>query len=291
MIRRNIIIYFIILFSVSVIKSINGQEITKINSRGNLDIDSEFLSPTFSLPKVIEYNFASKEKKSPFLAGVLSAVLPGAGEFYAERYLKAGIMIAVEAAAITTYKIYYQKGDHQTSFFQDYANSHWSAARYAQWTINNSKYINPNVDPSQYHVFFSNGTVNWNELNRLESDLGGGYSHELAPFGTQDYYEIIGKYPQFSHGWDTSTQTDIDFHILTPQFLWYAHQRGLANSYYTTGTTALIAIYINHFLSILDAVWSTHNYNNSIAMSFRVNDTNLSYGINLIPTLNFSYNF
>ena len=86
-------------------------------------------------------------------------------------------------------------------------------ARYAQWTINNIKYLNPSIDPSQYHVFNSNGTLNWSELNRLEGDIGGGYSHELAPFGTQDYYEITGKYPQFSHGWDTANQSDTDYHI------------------------------------------------------------------------------
>ncbi len=291
MYNQTFIIVLIFLLSVSGFKTVYGQAISKNNIKRNLKIDSDILSLNLAQTKSPEINPNIKEKKSSFLAGVLSAVLPGAGEFYAKRYLKAGILIAVEAAAITTYKIYYQKGDHQTSFFQDYANLHWSAARYAQWTINNSKYINPSVDPSQYHVFYSNGSVNWSELNRLENDLGGGYSHQLAPFGTQDYYEIIGKYPQFSHGWDSSIQTDTDFHILTQQFLWYAHQRGLANSYYTTGTTALIAIYINHFLSILDAVWSTHNYNNSIAMSFRIDDSNMLGDINLIPTLNFSYNF
>jgi len=43
--------------------------------------------------------------------------------------------------------------------------------------------------------------VNLGELNRLEGDLGGYYSHQLPPHGEQ-YYEEIGKYPQFNVGWD-----------------------------------------------------------------------------------------
>ncbi len=256
-----------------------------------LSIDSDMLANKFPAAAVPQIDLKNQNEKSPVLAAVQSGVLPGAGEIYTGYYWKAAFFLVVEAAAITTAAIYTHKGDFQTAFFQQYANEHWSAARYAHWTINNIKSLNPDVDPSKYHVFNSDGSVDWSGLNSLETAIGGGYSHNLATFGTQDYYEIIGKYPQFSHGWDTSNPNDTDYHILTPQFLWYAHQRGLANSLYTTGNTAIIALYINHFLSLLDAVWSAHSYNSSLALSMRVNNSNIAGQVVLTPTLNLSYGF
>jgi len=268
-----------------------GQGSNKIKLSGNLNIDADSAPVITAYKNYLQILPGVADTKSPTLAGVLSGILPGAGEFYTEQYLKAGIFLAIETAAITTALIYNHKGDYQTAFFENYNNLHWSPVRYAQWTINNAKYINPNIDPTQYHVFNTNGSLNWGELNRLESDLGGGYSHQLAQFGTQDYYEITGKYPQFSHGWDTSNQNDTDFHILTPQFLWYAHQRGLANELYKTSSFAIGVIYVNHFLSILDAIWSAHNYNKSISMNVSVQSINVAGINNFYPTLHINYYF
>ncbi|MDR3628672.1 MAG: hypothetical protein P4L45_17635 [Ignavibacteriaceae bacterium] len=270
---------------------IYGQTDFENKLSGNLSIDANSAPAITAYSKNLQIFLNVADEKSPALAGVLSGILPGAGEFYTGQYLKAGIFLAVETAAITTALIYNHKGDYQTAFFENYNNQHWSPVRYAQWTLNNVKYINPNVDPSQYHVFNNNGTLNWSELNRLEVNLGGGYSHELAPFGTQDYYEITGKYPQYSHGWDTSNQNDTDFHTLTDQFLWYAHQRGLANDLYKSASFAIGTIYVNHFLSILDAVWSAHTYNKAITMNVRVQDINVAGINNYYPTLNINYYF
>jgi TM2 domain-containing membrane protein YozV len=268
-----------------------GQTVNENKLSGNLCIDAKLTSQISSQTNNIIFFSNEKDEKSPTLAGILSGILPGAGEFYTGQYVKAGIFLAVETAAITTALIYNHKGDYQTAFFESYNNQHWSPVRYAQWTLNNAKYINSTIDPTQYHVFNSNGTLNWSELNRFEDALGGGYSHELATFGTQDYYEITGKYPQFSHGWDTSNQSDTDFHILTNQFLWYAHQRGLANSLYKTASFAVGTLYVNHFLSILDAVWSAHSYNSKITMNMRVQDINVAGNENICPTLNINYYF
>ena len=290
MFERKIIFFVGILFMLG-IKSNYAQTNKASQPVRMLSVDSYMLSqkiPAAAVPNIV---LKKQNDKSPVLAAVLSAVLPGAGEIYTGYYWKAAFFLVIETAAITTAAIYTHKGDFQTAFFQQYANEHWSAARYAHWTINNIKNLNPNVDPSQYHVFNSDGSVDWSGLNSLESAIGGGYSHNLATFGTQDYYEIIGKYPQFSHGWDTSNPNDTDFHILTPQFLWYSHQRGLANSLYTTGNTAIIALYINHFLSLLDAVWSAHSYNSSLALNMRVNNSNIAGQIGLTPTINLSYGF
>jgi len=274
---------------------------------GNLILDSRYLVDNNSAKTpYLNLNLFenSPGKKSRWLGGLFSLVLPGTGELYAQDYLKAGIFLIVEAAAITTAVVYTHKGDTQTDFFQQYANEHWSAIRYAQWTLNHlyngdvpASWNSNQIKASDYNdvlIYDKNGNptgVNWNRLNDLEIAIGDGYSHQLPTPRQQQYYELIGKYPQFSHGWDTSNQNDSDFHVLTPQFLWYAHQRGLANEYYTTGNTAIIFIYVNHFLSVLDAIWSIDKYNNSIAMKLRINHLNVAGQEYLIPTVNLSYNF
>jgi hypothetical protein len=262
---------------------------------GNLVYDSKIAANNYYYiePKLMEI----PQKKSQYIGGLFSLILPGAGEFYAQSYLKAAIFLVVEAAAISTALIYNHKGDYQTAFFQGYANSNWSVIRYAEWTIKNIKNINPIVDPSQYSDVLlkdKNGNdigVNWGRLNELESALGGGYSHQLPTYGTQGYYELIGKYDQYSHGWSTSNQGDTDFHILPDQFLWYAHQRGVANEYYKTGSFGVGLIYLNHALSALDAIWTTDKYNDSIAMNVRLNGIQMADHMELIPTLNLSFSF
>ena len=116
---------------------IYGQKITENNLSGNLSLDADLyldanLTSTSSmLPRTVTMQIVSnvKESKSPVLAGVLSGILPGAGELYTGQYLKAGIFLAVETAAITTALIYNHKANYQTAFFEWYNDQHWSACQ------------------------------------------------------------------------------------------------------------------------------------------------------------------
>ncbi len=299
----------VLLFVMTVVSITNAQGDAKKQSSltGNLIVDSRQASDKLIQSQTPQLNFQTGEHKNRWLGGLMSLVLPGAGEFYSQSYLKAAIFFVVEAAAITTALVYNHKGDKQTTFFQDYANKNWSVAKYAAWTLQHVSYINPDINPNDYKVFRNNvnwqslgnntdwnqynDDVDWTELNRLESSLGLGYTHQLPYPGEQQYYELIGKYPQYSHGWDTSNMTDTDYHTLTQQYLWYAHQRGLANTFYQTGSTAVAFIYINHFLSTLDAIWTVDRYNSSIAMNLRVNPQRVSDKVEFVPTINLSYNF
>jgi len=296
-----------------------GQNVTDNKLSGNLYLDAAIRPP--ALPPTENVHVLSyvndpvvNNKKSPVLAGILSGILPGSGEIYTGQYVKAAVFLAVEAASITTAMIYNHKGNYQTAFFEWYNNQNWSPVRYAQWTLHNIGNINSSVtDASKYQTGGSNQViiynnagvatgVNWANLNALESDLGttgsgSGYSHELAIFGSQDFYEITGKYPQFVAGWSTFpygapnyNYTDFNNYVL-PQMLWYAHQRGIANQLYQTSYFFVGALYVNHLLSILDAVWSAHQYNNRLAMNVSIQNASLAGGLDISPTLNISYNF
>jgi hypothetical protein len=208
-------------------------------------------------------------EKSPLLAGAMSAVLPGAGEFYSGSYLKSAAFLVVEAGLWIAAYTYDKKGDRQTDFFQGFANEHWSPYRYAQFSL--SKFggvigqydvlINENLPPGQQ--------VNWAELNRMEreiasTDAGRYYSHVLPAYGEQQYFELIGKYPQFNQGWDDAA-ADFEYgNALTSRFLYYAAERGKANDYYNAATTMTTIVVVNHVLSIIDAALTASAYNRGL---------------------------
>ena len=84
--------------------------------------------------------------------------------------------------------------------------------------------------------------VNWAELNEAETG-----SHNLPPHGEQQYYELIGKYHQYAGGWNDYTGGANNSQI-SPNFDYYSGERGEANDYYNTSSTAIMGVYINHVL-------------------------------------------
>lgn len=233
--------------------------------------------------------------KSPFLGGLLSAVVPGTGEFYADSYLKAGIFFAAEVTAITIGLMYDKKGDDQTVFFQNYADEHWSVVRYAQYALD---HLVPEDQRGSYQLFYSDRQnlppweqVNWSELNRMERDIGGYYSHTLPRHGDQQYYEEIGKYPQFNQGWDDAPSQFNYGDPLTANFHYYSGLRGKANDYYNVAAKAVIVIFVNHIISTIDAVWTVHRYNSHVKISADLGKTTFGIRTEYYPKLNLQYQF
>ncbi len=300
---------FVLILTVILIIPAGAQ--TEKTLSGNLQIDSRFLfnqnSTAEQTPAFSAVQFQSESgrgKKSPLLAGLFSLVLPGAGEFYSESYLKAGIFIAIEAAVVTTAIIYNNKGNSQTNEFQNYADQDWSVVKYADWMIQNKDVLGlTDVDANKMRsdIFTSTDQnlppwqrVNFAELNYYESQVGSngyGFTHQLPVHGEQQYYELIGKYHQYSPGWAQFNPEDSDPHDVPEQMKSYSVMRGNANSYYNTAETAVIGIYLNHFLSALDGVWSAVRFNKDIAFNARVQTLNVADRSFLIPTIIVKYNF
>lgn len=280
--------FILIVFIIAVSINLFSQESEKHYLTGNLSSDAKQFFNNFDEPTNPQILLSSQNKKSPVLAGVLSLLIPGAGEIYSEEYLKAGIFLAIEAAVITTAVIYDGKGDDKTTEFQNYADDYtnpehnWSVVRYAEWlnqyegaSIN----INPDVNLPPWE------RVSWAEVNAAETG-----SHKLPRYGEQQYYELIGKYHQYSSGWnDFSGAGNKD--QISPNFLFYSGMRGEANDFYSTASTAVIGIYVNHFLSALDAVWSAAQFNSDLAVKVRLDNIQLTTRTEFIPTIHLSYNF
>ncbi len=284
--------YFLIAILSSQI--IFAQEKTDTKLSGLLYADSKTSFENILTTPLVNPNMAMNETKSPFLGAALSLAVPGLGEFYSESYIKAAAFFAVEVAAITVGLMYDKKGDDQTNVFQNYANEHWSVQRYAKWTVTNAKNINANVNTDDYNIFTNTGSVNWSELNRLESDLGSYYSHRLAYKGDQQYYEMIGKYHQFNPGWDDFGDENTPYVYgdpLTERFLLYAKQRGEANDFYNIASKAVIVIVANHFISALDAAWSASRFNKNLELSSELKRFDLGFDSYYYPQLNLQYSF
>ncbi len=224
------------------------------------------------------------ETTSALKAGVFSLLIPGSGQIYnggTANYIKGAGFLALEAAAIAVDIIWTNKGNNQTTSFQNYADANYSPLRYAQWVKLNINTWDPNAatDGALNLVgkMFVNGgqQVDIATLNQVESILGQTsagqfFSHQLAARGTQQYYEVIGKYPQFREGWNPNAETD-NVNVTEEQLATnvpamqekdysYMSQRHLANDYFAVSTTALGVVIANHFVSALEAaIWAHGN--------------------------------
>jgi hypothetical protein len=220
-----------------------------------------------------------ERRKSPLLAGVLSLAVPGLGEFYTKSYWRAGGFIFAEAGLWVVYAVYSSKGDQQTTMFQDFADGHWNVFQYAKWVQDNAAKLNPDV--TSFVPCLIPGTenlkpwdqVDWTKLNDIENRIaqlpGNGFTHLLPHRPQQQYYELIGKYPQFAAGWDDAgvmTPERIVNSDVSQRFLDYSKMRGKANDFYNIATNGSVLLVVNHLLSALDAAWSAAQFNNRLKL-------------------------
>jgi hypothetical protein len=244
-------------------------------------------------------------KKSALLAGVMSLAIPGSGEFYTKSYWRAGGFILVEAGLWVVYAVYTSKGDQQTTLFQNFADDHWSVVRYAQWIQDNAPKLNPDV--TSFTGWLIPGTenlqpwdrVDWNAVNAVENRIaqmsGNGFTHLLPHRPQQQYFELIGKYPQFAAGWDDAgvmTVTRVLNGDVSRRFLDYSAMRGKANDYYNIATNSSALLVVNHLLSALDAAWSAAQFNNQVKLEAHLQPVVRSVDfVEFVPTARLTIRF
>ncbi|MFA8343063.1 MAG: hypothetical protein ACEPO8_08860 [Rhodothermaceae bacterium] len=269
--------------------SIKAQEVSP-QFTGILNIDSKEM-----LENTITNNFVMPDevlpgKKSPFLAGAMSFIIPGSGEIYTGNYLKATLFVAAEVTLIYMRSHYNNKGDDKTTEFENYANQKWSAVRYAEWSMKKfglyDEWHDKVIDSSQPQG------VNWDKLNAMEdvisaTDAGKYYSHKLAPFSDQQYYEMIGKYTQFVAGWEDFSNPDWNYGDgITENFREYKGMRGSANDYYNKASTLMAVIVVNHVISGIDAILSANSYNKKIELKANLANRNFGFRNVYYPEIN-----
>jgi hypothetical protein len=244
-------------------------------------------------------------EKSPLLAGAMSLLIPGSGEYYTKSYWRAGGFVIAEAALWVFYATYYSKGNNQTDLFQNFADDHWSVVRYAQWIQDNLAKLNPDV-PS-FTGYLIPGTenrppwerVDWAKINAVETAIaqttGNGFTHQLPHRPEQQYFELIGKYPQFAAGWDDAGVMTVERILnsdVSARFLDYSKMRGKANDFYNIATTGSVLIVVNHLLSALDAAWSASQFNHRLRIEAHLQPTVRSSDfVEFVPTARVTITF
>jgi hypothetical protein len=262
-----------------------------INIKSRL-LDDEFKSKDLNL-QISEID--SSKLKSPVIGGLLSAVVPGAGQYYSKNYLKTAIFIAAEAGLWVLYAVFQGKGNDQTTVYQNYANGNWDIKKYASWLIKEGFPQSGNIpNPNDPNV---NLSILRDKINLCEQ--ASGFSHQLPPQGDQQYYEVIGKYQTYVSGWSSA-----DFNAITKnnygtihlqQVSDYMDSRQSANAYYNKGTTTLMVVLLNHVVSAIDGVLTVNSYNNKYVLKGSVSFAPIySYKLDravVTPFANVSFTF
>lgn len=237
------------------------------------------------------------EKKSPAKAALFSALIPGAGQYYARSYWKSALFALIEVGALTAYVHYTNSGDSKDRQMRSLGDEQWSEQRY--WSkvymlaSQSSKW---DYDPLQIDAdgVISDASFNQTTINHLrEVEVKGGFrgfTHELPHTKTQQYYEMIYKYlDQFGSGWrevgndwtyyDSYSSLD---HLL-PNLATYKKIRNDSNDLYRVAFYASVSILANHLISAFEAAWSVHKQNKGLTYSLQ--SKTAFYAGNYLPTL------
>ena len=260
----------------------------KLKLSGNLKSDIKVVNKKIEESPKFQ---ANDKRKSPFLAALMSAAIPGAGQYYSETYWRIPIYLAVEAVAIVANIYYNKKGDDATQEFKTFADEHWSVVRFSEWlntfasqlgaTDAAAIVIDPDVTKKPWQ------RVDLKQVNAVEEKVKT-FSHRLLPYGEQQYYELIGKYKQYNHGWDKSDPSTSEYMTNVPQQMldYSAMFTKPDETYYKYASIAVGAILVNHLISAIDAALSTSSYNKRIAANVSLKKTEIFGMLEFYPELN-----
>ena len=233
--------------------------------------DRSMLESSLKFSPVGQDSFEFEYEKSPGKAFLLSAIVPGAGEFYAGAKWRALAFVGVEVFSWAMYLNRKGKGDDIEQAYKKYADNYWD---FADWM--NYSNTNDRCGPEGSHHLYISYTVGDLEQEfvvdkdfpydslMLAADNEGGV---LDPIRTRDYYENIGKYDQFACGWedyydnhyiDGSLATDTVF--ATPRRENYLGQRKDSNDALKMATNFATAVMFNHLISAFHAQIAAKNY-------------------------------
>lgn len=233
-------------------------------------------------------------EKSPFKAFMLSLAVPGLGQYYNGSKIKPFIFLGIEATS-WIYNIKLNKdGDDITDQFEAYQRTHWSRESYEE------KYL-----------LWVYGVTDDNDVDPSNVEI----SHHLPDTETQQYFEMTGKYNQFSWGWDDAVlngNTIDDYSIGNPMprllgdnipvsanRLYYEQLRDDANTKYDQAKRMLMVVAFNHIVSAFEALITANRINkrdggssNVEFSSFKVNAKLKSvYTKRDTPYVSLSYQF
>lgn len=225
-------------------------------------------------------------KKSGVLAAGLSLILPGLGEYYVGDQIWRGIALTVTEGGLWYGRLHWNaRGDDSLVAFHTWADSLWTPQRY-------SDYLNSLFDPTLGKKLITDPN-DFSQINRAEDILDStghqNFTHRLPSRGSQQYYELISKYIQFTPGW----VDDVD-HVPehSKDLERHAEMRETMNHQYAVADYFMYGIILNHILSAVDAALLARDHNKAITLHGELQQKQYPDGqFGYIPTARIEYRF
>ncbi|MCH8496192.1 MAG: DUF5683 domain-containing protein [Balneolales bacterium] len=268
------------------------QNDVSLRQNGNGAFDPDHLVQVYQLEGQHSSSFLNAISTQPGYGLLASLAVPGLGQYANQQYWKTGVMLAVEATAIYFIVDGSKRGRRLEAEYKQIGDDNWSVLKYTKWIHN--YYMGgarspgaPDVTPEQLLTAAGRSNVNpttgwpdvvydtsreWNWVNRTELNImerntlylntGSNFPHDVHPFGDQQYYELMSKYPQYGPGWrdwDDSihdiNQTDLNT-FLSPMFLDHAHLESRFNGAYQLANNMVSLLILNHVVSAFDSYFT-----------------------------------
>ena len=238
--------------------------------------------------------------KKPGRALMYSAFIPGTGELYVGAKKRGIAFLAVEAAAWTWYFTQHSSGKTKEDDFKDFADGNWKEDAYLSWYGHWEDW---------YDARKGDNDPNFEQI----------FTHHLPGQVDDDYYEMIGKYDQFSYGWlgnpndylpgdyapnDSLLGYTFDkttYHICrgedavaTTNRDDYMNMRDDANKLLKRATWGISAALFNHVISAVDAALAAKSYNRAFLQEANLPQLRMEmdrYADEVIPKLTLTQKF
>lgn len=279
-----VLIYMLIAFSNAVFAQRMISAVEPDNEfplTGNIALDSK-INLTTDSTATVRQSFFFDERKVPLKAAAYSAIIPGLGELYSESYWTAATFFVAEVMLLSTSIYYEDLANKKEEEFEAIANdpvNGWFVDKYAHYLIDynvGSELSNQlkSAMGSSYNSFNAPGNRSWwSLLNQLERSSkfsnGQSFSHVLPAYDSQQYYELIGKYDEFSTGWHDYNLTGGTGFTPTKAFLDYRDLRSKANDIHNLASYLTIGVFLNHIGSAVNAALQANWYNKNAHLSLR----------------------
>ena len=193
--------------------------------------------------------------KSPKVAFLMSALLPGSGEFWAGAKKRAVLFFGLEVLGWGTYLNWNGKGNDLEDDFRVRADSTYNPWNYLAWRDSrNSRFSSiTHALPCSSYVKSAPSSI---PVPDAIADCPGS--------DKQQFYELIGKYDQFVSGWDDVyddgsgnrvefTEVDSAENFQSTTRLSYEVDRNESNKHLKRASNVLGLMLVNHVFSSIDA--------------------------------------
>ena len=160
---------------------------------------------------------------SPFVAGLLSALVPGAGQL-AMGQDRGWVYLGLETAGWFSHWALQEAGDQSKTDYGEFADAHWAWARY-----DTTSSCGEGLGPVDFEE----------ERRALE---------EAERRSREEFYDDIGRLDVYACGWDDLGSRDR-----------FRGMQGHADALFHSARTVFSLVFLNHVVSALDAAKSAAN--------------------------------